>query len=197
MSNEIERICERAKSSGYASSLHLPTLRRHAAECSPGAVLELGVKDGASASAFLLGTRGEVWGIDIRDRPAARALEAAAGGRFRYVIGDSTDPKFGPHECDLLFVDSLHTYEQVQAELRAHAWKVRHYLIFHDVTTFGEVGADGETGRQSWTHQVGKSVPWEYAGIRLAIDEFMIENQEWRIVERHVESHGLLVLGRG
>jgi hypothetical protein len=95
-----------------------------------------------------------------------------------------------------MFVDSLHTYEQVRAEA-VHADRARRYLVFHDVSTFGEVGAVGETGRQSWTYVAGRgSVPMQHRGIRPAIDELMIRDPSWRIIERRVESHGLLVLAR-
>jgi hypothetical protein len=156
-------------------------------------VVEFGVKRGASSSALLLGAK-RVISFDVIPTSEARALKEIAGERWDYRIEDSRGADIP--DCDMMFVDSLHTYEQVRAEL-AHADKARRYLVFHDVSTFGEVGALGETGRQSWTYVAGRgSVPVGHWGIRPAIDELMIRDPSWRIVERRVESHGLLVLAR-
>lgn len=187
----LDAIYRKHCAGNTAISAHLPRLRELATGLD--AVVEFGVKRGASSSALLLGAR-RVISYDIDETPEARALQAAVGERWDYRIGDSREAKFD--SAEMLFVDSLHSYEQVQAELR-HADKVTRYLVFHDVTTFGEIGALGETGRTSWTYVPGRgSVPPGHYGIRPAIDELMIRDGSWRIVERRVESHGLLVLER-
>jgi hypothetical protein len=176
-----------------AITAHLPRLRElaHGAEVA----VEFGVKRGASSSAILLGAKLLI-SYDVAATPEAQELKVAAGERWSYRIADSRAATIPP--CGLMFVDSLHTYDQVRAEL-AHSAMVWSggYLVFHDVTTFGEVGALGESGCQSWTYRsAGGSVPLEHRGIRPAIDELMIRDPTWRIIERRVESHGLLVLQR-
>lgn len=153
--------------------------------------MEFGVKRGASSSALLLGAQ-RVTSYDIKETRMARELKKIVGDRWDYRIQDSRTADI-PY-CDLLFIDSLHTYEQMRIELELHAHKVREWLVFHDVSTFGEVGAEGETGRQSWTYQVGESVPMEHRGIRPAIDRFQASHPDWRIWARYDESHGLLIL---
>jgi hypothetical protein len=96
----------------------------------------------------------------------------------------------------MLFVDSLHTFAQCDAELRRHADSVRKLLVFHDTITFGSIGAAGETGKHSWIYTPGESVPQQHLGIRPAIDNLMIRDHSWKIVGHHTESHGLLVLER-
>ena len=49
-------------------------------------------------------------------------------------------------ETDILLVDSDHTYEQVEAELRLHANKVKKYILFHDTTLYGDVSQYGGKG---------------------------------------------------
>jgi hypothetical protein len=189
--NDLESIYRRHCEAGTAISAHLPRLRELAAGLDT--VVEFGVKRGASSSALLLGAK-RVVSFDVIATPEAKALKEVAGERWDYRIEDSRAADVP--ECDLMFVDSLHTYEQVRAEA-VHADRARRYLVFHDVSTFGEVGAVGETGRQSWTYVAGRgSVPMQHRGIRPAIDELMIRDPSWRIIERRVESHGLLVLAR-
>lgn len=174
-----------------AVAAHLPTLRYLAAGCET--VVEFGVKRGASATALLLGAA-RVVSYDVVPTEEARALQALAGERWSYRLEDSRTAHVPA--CDLLFVDSLHTYDQVRAELEAHADRVRRWLVFHDVTTFGEVAAVGETGRQAWQYEPGQSVPDVHRGIRPAIDELMIRDPSWHIFSRDTHSHGLLVLER-
>lgn len=191
MNEQLEALYARHCAAGTAISPHLPRLRALAEKCE--SVVEFGVKRGVSSSALLLGCE-RVTSFDIAPTAEARALKAMVGDRWDYRLEDSRSAD-APN-CSLLFVDSLHTYEQVKAELR-HAPKVERYIVFHDVSTFGEVGAMGETGRQSWTYAPGKgSVPDAHRGIRPAIDELLIGDPSWRIVARYTDSHGLLVLAR-
>jgi hypothetical protein len=169
---------------------HLPRLRRLAEGLD--LAVEFGVKRGASSSALLLAAQ-HVISYDIVETVEARELQAVAGTRWSYRIEDSRRATFD--WCDLLFIDSLHTYGQVHDELEAHASKVKRYLVFHDTLTFGSVGAKGESGDQLWTYQRGVSVPPEALGIRPAIDELMMGG-DWHLQAHYLNSHGLLVLER-
>lgn len=174
-----------------AITAHLPRLRVLASLCRT--VVEFGVKRGASSSALLLGGA-EVFSYDIVETKEARLLERLAGPQWHYAVQDSR--KAVSQMCDLLFIDSLHTYAQVDEELKIHAGWAHRWLVFHDVLTFGSIGADGETGRWSWTPEAGKSVPVEHLGIRPAIDALMIREPNWHIAASYPDSHGLLVLER-
>lgn len=187
----IESLYERYRAGRTAIAPHLPRLRQLATGLE--LAVEFGVKQGASSTALLLGAQ-RVISLDVVETPHARALERIAGGRWTYLIQDSRRAALPP--ADLLFIDSLHEYNQVRDELAAHAHKILKYLVFHDVTTFGEIAAVGETGRQAWSYTPGQSVPLEHQGIRPAIDQFQVEHPEWRIAARYVDSHGLLVLER-
>lgn len=167
---------------GHASSPHLPRLRELASLCCT--CTEFGTKNGASATALLLGCSGKVTSYDILPTPRALALKEIAGPRWEYKIEDTRTAKVEPTE--MLFVDAMHNYHHVRAELEAHADKVSRFLVFHDTITFGSFGAVDESGREQR----------DVLGIRPAIDELMIRNREWFIREHHYHSHGLLVLER-
>jgi hypothetical protein len=47
---------------------------------------------------------------------------------------------------DLLFIDTYHTRQQLEAELAGAQNKLRQYLIFHDTATYAEHGEDGGDG---------------------------------------------------
>jgi hypothetical protein len=189
----LELLYARACNDRTAIAAHLPRLRALAMGLDDA--IEFGVKRGPSASALLLGAQ-RVTSYDLVETPEARALATMVGPRWRYRIGDSRTAPVEP--CDLLFIDSLHTFAQCDAELTRHADAVRRWLVFHDVGTFGEIGADGESGRHLWNYAAhpGQSVPPRALGIRPAIDALMIRDPSWRIASRETESHGLLVLER-
>ena len=77
-----------------------------------------------------------------------------------------------------MFIDTLHTYEQLIQELRRHGNKAKKYLAFHDTETFGTVSEQG--GR----------------GLNLAIAEFMLENPHWVTEKVYKNNNGLTILRR-
>jgi hypothetical protein len=175
-----------------AIAAHLPRLRALADGLE--LAVEFGVKRGASSSALLLGAA-RVVSFDITPTPEARELEAIAGGRWDYRIEDSRHADVA--DMDLLFVDSLHDYEQCRAELFTHGNKAKRFIACHDTQTFWEVGANGETGRKKWDYVPGRgSVPLDCLGVGQAILEFMAANHDWRVHASYPDSHGLLVLER-
>lgn len=153
--------------SNSATSEHLPTLRRLAGEC--WTVAELGTWHGDSAFAMMMGTPTRMICVDIEEPKYMPALVAAAeyyeiNFEFRQTDTRTTELP----EVDMMFVDSLPTYEQVRDELKAHIDKVKKYLVFHDVDT--------------------------YFPIRQAIKEFA--DKDFDLVEQHHNSHGLWVMQR-
>jgi len=167
---------------------HLRTL---SSECTK--VVELGVKKGVSSVALILGCNNKVISYDIATNDSIKFLQKFAGKLWKFIRADSRTIEVPP--CDMVFFDSLHTYEQLKEELRLHGHKAGKYLVFHDTITFGIQGADGETGQFIPGYKQGE---WKssVAGIRMAIDEFMIANRDWYIKEHHKQSNGLLVLQR-
>lgn len=81
-------------------------------------------------------------------------------------------------ETDLLFIDTWHVYEQLREDLRRHAGKVRHLIVLHDTTTFGEQG-----------EMAGHRSLWP------AVEEYLAEGT-FRLQARTTNNHGLTVLQR-
>ena len=156
---------------------HMPTLQKYAGMSDR--VVEFGVRDGSgSTAAFLAGNPGELISYDVSSCPNGLAAKAVAlGVPFEFRQGDVLTEEVG--ECDLLFIDTKHTYEQLKAELAMHGDKAGKWLIFHDTVTFGAKGEDGST-----------------PGLMQAIDEFLEENHHWIVKEIFNNNNGLLVLER-
>lgn len=155
---------------------HLPVLSDLASKCQH--VTELGVGWAQSTRGFL---RNDVilHSYEYMPQPGITEFfeECKKSGR-NVTLHVADTRKVEIEETDLMLVDSLHVYEQVQEELRLHADKVRKYIVFHDTTTFESVGEFG-----------GK-------GIWAAIQEFLDEHNEWQILERRFNNNGLTVLHR-
>ncbi len=179
------------QSTRHSTACHLPRLRQYATGCD--LAIEFGTRHGASASALLLGAR-RVISYDLEDSAHLPALARAAGARWTFRQQDTREAPVTP--CELLFLDSRHTYAHLAAELARHAKAVTRWLIFHDTMTFGSIGAAGESGCPSFQLGRGETIPRSEYGIRLAIDELQIRDPSWRLVAHHPESHGLLILER-
>jgi hypothetical protein len=169
----------------------LPILRMLAKTCDT--VVEFGVKKGVSSVALILGARRQVISYDIATNSSIEFLQEFAGPRWKFIQADTR--KVDIPKCDMIFFDSLHTYEQLSCEIRRHARMAKKLLVFHDTITFGVRGANGETGEYIPGWKAGKWDP-KTAGIRMAIDEFMIKNRHWRMKQHYRDSNGLLILER-
>ncbi len=108
-----------------------------AKELQPKLIVELGTCTGGSTSHLAAGTSSKVLSVDIEIRADARE-RLLAFDNVELMQGDTRNPelvtevaKRGP--IDLLFIDTLHTAEQVTAELALFGPLVRPGgLIFFD-----------------------------------------------------------------
>lgn len=161
---------------------HLPTLRKMAEECE--VVCEFGVRLARSTCALLLGVRGKVYSYDIERTESATGLEVNAGDEWTFTVADSRTVIIPV--CDMLFIDSLHTYVQLKAELANAGHRVRTYLVFHDTVYCGHSDQVGS----------GPRLAEGTKGLMPAIEEYMEEHSEWKIKRHYLNNSGLLVLVR-
>lgn len=148
---------------------HLPILREYADKCE--SVTEFGVRGCVSLHAFMASKAKKVVAYDILD------VAVPDCPKLTFICADVLKVDIEP--TDLLFLDTVHTFSQVRAELFWHADLVRKFLIFHDTEIFGRKGEDGGPG------------------INRAISEFLAENQAWSEVYRTDKNNGLTILERG
>jgi hypothetical protein len=192
---DLEPLYQSRCSQAWSINEHLGTLRRYARDCDH--VVEFGVDNGFSTIAFLAGLADQperprrLEGWDLRRvEPDISLIEAHARDRgidYSLHVGSSLDARF--EGCDLLFIDSLHTYAHVKEELFRHGWKARKFLLLHD--TEGGAWVD-EGGGDPPTVSVGTRPQ----GIRPALDEFLAAFPHWTEHEHFPYNHGLTVLIR-
>jgi len=120
---------------------HLEALHASVARFSEPRVVELGVRSGNSTAAFLAAseaTGGHVWSVDVV-QPTVPDWWATSS-RWTLHIGSDLDPGIHaqlaerPGRCEVLFIDTLHTFEHTLAELRAYVPMVRPggVVLLHD-----------------------------------------------------------------
>jgi Methyltransferase domain len=159
---------------------HVPMLLRFGRMCDH--ITEFGMRHGVSTAAFLEAEPYTLFSYDFAPKPDIihRICEAAGNhGKtiFRFVEADTRETTIEP--TDLLFIDTLHTYSQLTAELQRHANKARRFIILHDTTTFAERGEIKGT-----------------MGIWQAVEEYFAPRPHWRLVERWTNNNGLAIFVR-
>lgn len=163
-------------------SAHLPLLHFLAYQCSD--IVEIGVRDCYSTVAFLsAGAR--VHSIDLNTSPTIELLKEEKLNNWAFIQGDSTSDEVSkslPLMFDLLFIDGLHTGEQVQKELELYGNSSMKFIAFHDTAIHSQ-------GLYSRDEQ-GKD------GILKPIFDFVEANPEWKVVYQCEFNHGLLILQR-
>lgn len=182
--------------------MHLPVLYEYAKKCDH--VTEMGARSGNSTSAFLYANPKKFVSYDYQyENPEphlAREVNALIkvfekakeqGVNCEYIGADVLTVDI--EETDLLFIDTWHCYDQLKKELELHAGKVRKYIVFHDTFTFGERG-------EGYPH-LDPNHPQKdnldgTGGIRPAIDEFLGENENWKIEYETEENNGLIVIAK-
>lgn len=156
---------------------HLPRLRALASGFSH--VTELGTRgaDGSTV-AFLAAQPDWLDCYDINDCwPSLGRLQPMQGKTLlSFTKADVLKTELRP--TDLLFIDTWHCYEQLQAELFLHGDKARFHIALHDTVTFGRQDENGG-GRGLWP----------------AVEEFCARGK-WKIAEHYVNNNGLTILSR-
>lgn len=159
---------------------HMPVLRSYATKCN--SVTEMGVRGIVSLWAWLDAKVSTIVAYDLYDPPAdeLQYVEAYAQQQsidFTFIKADVLTVTID--HTDLLFIDTLHNYEQLVQELQLHANKVNQYIIFHDTTLYGS------------RDEIGNG-----PGLRKAIDEFMYSTTDWDFEKILTNNNGLTILKR-
>lgn len=166
---------------------HFPVMRDLAQQCE--SIVEMGVRGGCSSYALLAGLQKseavDKWMVyldvvDCRNKKLEEMANACGIG-IEFVKASSKEVDIP--ECDLLFIDTLHTYGQLVVELEMHQEKARKYIVMHDV--------DEPWG---FKNEVDDGSP--DLGLKQAVYDFLLEHEEWKIKDWYTNCHGLAVLER-
>jgi hypothetical protein len=170
----LEAAIAAARVAPSTISEHWDTLVRYASQVDE--VLELGC--GFSTLAWL-STGARVTSVDIEPMPWTARLLELAGPRLAAVVMD--DLQLPPRRVPFLYIDTLHTYAHLAAELARHG-PLADMIVLHDTHSFRD--ADAPLTRQC--HPGDK-------GLWPAVEEFC-EAHRYAIVDVYHHQHGLTVL---
>jgi hypothetical protein len=151
---------------------HLPVLRDYGDKVDH--ITEMGVRGIVSTYALLASRPKKMISYDIVYVDTSHIHQLAPATEYSFIVGDTRQISIEPTE--LLFIDTLHNYDQLKTELALHSPKTSKFIILHDTETFG---IRGET---------------ESAGLLRAIDEFLEINIAWVNDLRLKNNNGLTIL---
>lgn len=167
---------------------HFITLRSYASKCQ--SVVEMGVRGGCSAFALAAGLEEsnatDKWMLYLDINPCQNPkLEELCGLANIGVSFSQVDSRqVEIPECDLLFIDTLHTYGQLKIELELHHDKANRYIVMHDTEAPWGFKNEADDGSPN-------------LGLRAAVDEFLETHKDkWKMDAHFKNCHGLTVLAR-
>lgn len=179
---------------------HLPVLRELSSECS--SVVEIGVRNVVSTWGILMGlsesphhTKSYL-GIDINHPPYDKfnlAHELANQHQISFTFLQGNDLDFEIEPADMIFIDTLHTYCQLSAELEKFAPNAKKYITMHDTSDPWGSQNEGYEGNYS---EYPAHFDCTKQGLWLAVVDFLAKHPEWELKERRYNNHGFTTLAR-
>jgi predicted O-methyltransferase YrrM len=168
---------------------HLLTLNEYANKVNT--VTEFGTRFGCSTWAFLNSSAKRIISYDLKKTlEVDELIQIAKESNIDYTFNELDTLSIEIENTDLLFIDTLHTYQQLSQELLIHAGKVNKYIILHDTITFGNRDME-YVGPIS--NKISKTLQAKQ-GLQIAIDEFLTENKEWKLDKHFTNNNGLTIL---
>ena len=151
-------------------------------------VIEFGARGGVSTAALLYSAK-SFTSYDIEPRQLDHLLKLG----LNFIQAD--DLEIPQVECDVLFIDTHHSYQQLWEELKRHAEGVKKYIVMHDTVTFGYHDQDLPEGK---TSQLPLTETKKH-GLVAAIHDFLhntIDGESWKIEKIYENNNGLTVIRR-
>ena len=174
---------------------HIETLYNYALQANH--ITEMGVRFVSSTWAFLNSNSKKIISYDISyhnknliDELINIAKEYCIN--YTFLLVDVLNIEI--EQTDLLFIDTLHTYNQLNSELKKHNSKVNKFIILHDTETFGYK----DEPIYSHASNIVKNINSSKVGLMNAINDFLEseDGKNWKIKELFKNNNGLCVLER-
>jgi hypothetical protein len=190
---KIKLIYENQCSTPSDINEHLPILLKYAKECEH--ITEMGVRWVSSTWPLLLSNPKKMISYDIvKDPKINEVIDLANEYNINYSFMESDVLNIKIEDTDLLFIDTLHTYNQLIKELSSHSKKVSKYIILHDTTTFGDID------EIVYNHASPLIInePTNVQGLWNAVIDFLETNEgkNWSVLEKYTNNNGLTILKR-
>lgn len=188
---KIKQKFEEHKNKPSDINEHLETIYTHSKECSH--ITEMGVRWVSSSWSMLLSNPKKMISYDIVTHPQINeCISLSQEYNINYEFKEMDVLKIQIEPTELLFIDTLHTYNQLVKELDLHSDKVSKYIILHDTTHFGRID------EQIYAHASDeiKTKSKSKQGLMTAVEDFLTSDkgQSWEIFKIYQNNNGLTVL---
>ena len=182
---------------------HLPILFKYASNCE--SVIECGVRRCVSSWALLYGIlnnkkeKKQLLLNDISPCNIDELLNLASGldVEIQSEWISNIDLNLSQN-YDMVFIDTWHVYGQLKRELSKFGKITNKYIVMHD-TTIDEIHSESVRNKHDISQKM-KEFQFSYdevtIGLKKAIDEFLLENPEWKLLEKFTNNNGLTILER-
>lgn len=172
---------------------HINTLYEYGKECSH--ITEMGVRWVSSTWPLIYSNPKKMISYDIVKNDNVNEVISLASEyniNYTFIEGDVLNLDIEPTE--LLFIDTLHTYNQLYSELNKHSQNVSKYIILHDTISFGNI----DESIYNHASDIVKSINSGKIGLINAINDFLVSNngKNWKIKEIFTNNNGLTILER-
>src|SRR5690606_6266574 len=164
---------------------HLPTLHDLAVKLDAETVIELGVRTGVSTVAWLAALQ-QPGGTLSAVAATAGPPMVTAHQQCRFIQGDDLSDEVLdqlPKQADIVFIDTVHTYDHTTDELLTYWMRVRPggCIVLHD------------TAVETFDHHLGDLAGQPPYPVRTAVEDFLAHHEGLE-VEWHENCNGLAVI---
>jgi len=180
--NIIEEKYKEKKQTPSDINEHLETLYKYAKECN--SVAEFGVRDVVSSYALAHARPEKLICVDIKNNQnVEKFLKECQDENINVRFDQANTLNYELEEVDMLFIDTLHTYDQILGELERHHSKVKKYILMHDTISYGNRNEFGDICNGNH-------------GLIPAIKLFLKNHKEWKELYTYTNNNGLSILIR-
>jgi hypothetical protein len=172
---------------------HIPTLYEYGLKCKH--ITEMGVRWVSSTWAFLYSNPNKFISYDIvKHENINEVISLSKEYNINYTFIEDDVLSINIEQTDLLFIDTLHTYNQLLYELKLHSTNVNKYIIVHDTVSYGQID------EQLYGHAspIVKNMENNKTGLINAINDFLLLDigKSWKVSKIFENNNGLTILER-
>jgi hypothetical protein len=170
---------------------HLETLYILGKECSH--ITEMGVREVSSTWPLVYSKPDKMISYDIKKNPNIDGVMSLCDEySINYSFQEKDVLEIEIESTELLFIDTLHTYNQLTKELEIHSNKVSKYIVLHDTSHFGRM----DEVIYSHASDIIKKSQTTKQGLMTAIEDFLLTElgQSWEIFRIYTNNNGLTIL---
>lgn len=190
---KIEQKYLESKNKSTDINEHLETLLEYGKKCEH--ITEMGVRWVSSTWPLLLSSPKKMISYDIKklkDIDEVLTLCSEYNIDYQFIEDDVLVCEI--ENTDLLFIDTLHTYNQLTMELDKHSENVKKYIILHDTESFGRI----DEILYPHVSFIIKNKEKNKCGLMTAVEDFLIseKGKNWKILTHYKNNNGLTILER-